>query len=346
MKTVVYCAICVILTVLITAYWGNSFSEKHENQIIVEADKDLSPPFGAGPLVSIVWYKGNAHNPYKLISNSKHIDDILYRLQYKGNKEGSSTVQKPVSPDAKNLLAFVYYRPKEDSYRMRYIPFEIKDNIFYWEYGEDKKVAQILQESEIWNRDLHEPSRVIDEHLAKEKKAKEKYNIEKKQETINQVKEALADRDETENRDILKTCKLANQNLLEIESFAIRQEVLDEITSDLDTDDLKESVIHAFAQVHKWMLDEKYAIDSKHISTIEQFNQKYDDEGLDRDEQLKLFELHQLINKQILDELHRIQDDFEEILQINESQQYLRRQIQKRMAEREVKAQKKIEELK
>jgi len=55
MKTVVYCAVCVILTILIMTFWGNSFSEKHENQIIVEADRDLNPPFGAGPLVSIVW---------------------------------------------------------------------------------------------------------------------------------------------------------------------------------------------------------------------------------------------------------------------------------------------------
>lgn len=324
-KTIICCVICIIITVAITNHLNSSHLDEEPIPVIAEADRHLDPPFGAGPLVSIVWYKGTSRNPYKLISNSRQIDDIHYRLQYKGNKEGISAIQKPVSSDTKNLLAFVYNRPKEDSYRMRYIRFEIKDNIFYWKYGQDKKVAQILQESEIWNRDLHEPSRVIDERSAKEKKAKEKYSIENKRKIINQIKKTLPDKDaiSDHDKDILNTCKLAKRNILEIVGFATSQEVIDEVISELETNDLKESTIHAFAQVPKWMLDKKNIINPKHIRAIEQLSQRYDNNGLNRDEQRKLFKIHQIINKQILAELLRKQEDFEKILKTNESNQKL-----------------------
>ena len=317
-KTIICCVICIISTVVITNHLNSSRSDEQPIPVVSEANRVLDPP-GASPLVSIVWYKGNKYNPYKLISNSKQIDNIHYRLQYKGNKEGNLTIHNPISSDAKNLLAFVYYRPKEDSYRMRYIPFEIKDNIFHWKYGEDKKVAQILLESEIWNKDLYWSAKKIDDRLAKEKKAREKYNIENRRKIISQIKKTVPDKNAMSDRDkdILNTCKLASQILFEIESFAVSQEVLDEIVLNFGTIDLPESSVHAYAQIHKWMLDKKNIIDSKHISAIEQLEQKYNDTGLNRDEQRTLFEIHQMINKQVLDDLLKQQNDFERILEID-----------------------------
>lgn len=322
-KTIICCVICIIVAIAIINYLDNRPPEDESIPMFSEANRELNPPYGAGPLVSIVWYKGKTDSPYKLICNSRQIDDIHYRLQYKGGKEESSAVQKVVGPDSKNLLAFVYYRPKEDSYRMRYIRFEIKDNIFYWKYGEDKKVAQILLESEIWDIDLHWSSKKVDDRRAKENIAKEKYNLEKKYKIISQIKKTLPDKDmmSDQDRDILNICKSARQNLLQIESLAISQEVFDEVISELETSDLKESTMHAFARVSKWMLERKDIIDSKYIRALEQLNQKYDDVGLDREEQLKLFEIHQKINEQILTELLKKQDDFERILKINESNQ-------------------------
>lgn len=324
-KTIICCVICIIITVAITNHLNSSHLDEEPIPVIAEADRHLDPPFGAGPLVSIVWYKGTSRNPYKLISNSRQIDDIHYRLQYKGNKEGISAIQKPVSSDTKNLLAFVYNRPKEDSYRMRYIRFEIKDNIFYWKYGEDKKVAQILLESEIWNEDLHWSSKRMDNRFVKEEIVKGKYDIARKREAINKIAESLTGKAEINDkeREILNTCQLAKRNILEIVGFATSQEVIDEVISELETNDLKESTIHAFAQVHKWMLDKKNIINPKHIRAIEQLSQRYDNNGLNRDEQRKLFEIHQIINKQILAELLRKQEDFEKILKTNESNQKL-----------------------
>ncbi len=57
MKTVAFCIVCVILTMLVMAFLEDGFSEEGDAQRIVEAGKDLNPPFGAGPLVSSVWYK-------------------------------------------------------------------------------------------------------------------------------------------------------------------------------------------------------------------------------------------------------------------------------------------------
>ena len=104
---------------------------------------------------------------------------------------------------------------------------------------------------------------------------------------------------------------MANQNLLEIVGFATTREVLGDVILELETRDMKESIIHAFAQVYKWMLNKKNVIDPEYISDLEDFNQKYDDVGLNREEQLKLLEIRQEINRQVLDELFKKQDDFE-----------------------------------
>ncbi|MCX6827625.1 MAG: hypothetical protein NTV06_10245, partial [candidate division Zixibacteria bacterium] len=130
MKTVICCAVCVVLTVATMIYLENSFFKKREVQRIVEADKDLSPPFGAGPLVSVVWYKGMMWTPYKIFSNYRDIEDIQYRMQYKLSE--STVENKTLAFTQEDRLAFVYYTDKEESYWMMYVPFRVEEGVFYW----------------------------------------------------------------------------------------------------------------------------------------------------------------------------------------------------------------------
>jgi len=324
MKTVMYFVICVLLTILLMAYLGNSFSKRHEVQRIVEAGKDLSRPFGAGPLVSIVWYKGWGQAPYKIFSDRKDIKDIHYRLKYIGLK---STAKNKVSDfEQRDILAFVYYSNKQDSYRMQYIPFKIDGDTFYWSYGEDKKVAQILMAKETWSPPPGYIDPSVRNYLDKKTEIEEELGIEYKLKKINQIKKSLSEKDQMNQHEleIFKTCDLAEKNLMGIVSLSARAEMLDDILSRLNQDELRESLVHAFVQLPEFIIkDYSKLLKPEYVRAIRQFSEKYDYEGLSREEQVELFHIHQELNGRILDELQRRQDDFERILQINESHQKL-----------------------
>lgn len=320
MKTLIYCAICIILAVLLTAYLGNSFSKKHEVQRIVEADIDLSPPFGAGPLVSIVWYKDLGRDPHKIFSSHKDIEDIRYRLEYKGLK--SIAKSKALDSAQENILAFVYYSNKENSYRMQYVPFQIKDGVFYWPYGRDKKIAQILMNTERWSQTCPKGKMYLNEN----KKIEEKFRIDKKYKKISQIKKSLAKKDQMDQHELklFNTCDLAKKNLMKMVSFYMRAEMLNDTLLQLNKNELSESLVHAFVQLPKFIIEDySNLIKPEYIRIIRQYSEKYDDKGLNHEEQIELFQTHQKLNKQILGELQRRQDNFERILQINDSQQKL-----------------------
>ena len=326
MKTLIYCAVCVILAVLLTTYLGNSISKKHEVQRIIEAGKDLSPPFGAGPLVSIVWYKNWGRYPHKIFSRHEDMNDISYRLEYKGQK--STAKHKALDSDQENILAFVYYSSKENSYRMQYIPFQIKDDEFYWPYGKDKKIAQILMDKERWDQSWPQGKM----YLNKNKRIEKKFGIAEKFEEINQIRESIVKKGQMNQQDLklFNTCDSAKQNLMEMSSFYMRAEMLNDTLLQLNKNELSESIVHAFVQLPKFLIDDYGTLaDPRYISTIRRFRKKYDDEGLNREEQIELFQAHQQLNKQILDELQRKQDNFERILQISNSQQKLTEEEQK-----------------
>ena len=321
MRIIRYCAVCVILTALIMTFWGNIFSENSEVQTIVKADRDLNPPFGAGPLVSIVWYKALNSKPYKIFSNQRDIKDIHYYLEYKGLK--STAQNKTLDISKENTLAFVYYSNKKNSYRMRYVPFQIVDGVFCWPYGKDKKTAEILMNKERWEQSFDHIDPSGRNYLNKKKKVQEKLGVDAKYKKINQIRRSLADKEQKDQHELklFNTCDLAKQNLMAIVSFSMQEETLNDILLELNKNELSESIVHAFVQLPKF-ITEDYSkfVKPEYIKIIRQFSEKYDDEGLSREEQVELFQAHQEINKQILDELQRIQDDFEEILQIKESQ--------------------------
>ncbi len=172
------------------AYTGSSFFKQPNVQRIVEADKDLSRPFGAGPLVSIVWYKGPGQTPHKIFANCRVIKDIRHRLEYKGIK--STEKNKTLDFAQDDILSFVYYSKNKDDYRMAYIPFKIEDGIFYWPYGEDKKVAQMLMNKEKWDQHFfHIGSWGVD-YLKEEKVVQEKLGMRGKLKKISQIKNSLA----------------------------------------------------------------------------------------------------------------------------------------------------------
>jgi len=317
MKTIVCCTVCIALTVLLMVDF-----EKEELPQIIEANKDLSPPIGAGPLVSIVWYKGIRRLPYKVFSSYREIQDIHYRLEYRGLKETSQSETWGFGKD--DTLAFIYYSNKENSYRMTYFPFRIEGDIFYWPYGEDEKVAQILMSKGIWD----EPWEYIDpcgrNYLNRKQELEQELGIYDKLKKIKQAEEILAGKGQLNQneREFLSSCGLAKENLAKIVDFSIRAPSLNDILSELNERDVSESLIHAFAQLPKFIVEE-YSdfVKSEYISAIGQYSEKYDDEGLNREEQIELFKVHQELNKQILDELKKRQDDFEKILQAVESQQ-------------------------
>ena len=110
----------------------------------------------------------------------------------------------------------------------------------------------------------------------------------------------------------------------------MRAEMLNDTLLQLNKNELSESIVHAFVQLPKFLIDDYgTSADPRYISTIRRFKKKYDDEGLNREEQIELFQAHQQLNKQILDELQRKQDNFERILQISNSQQKLTEEEQK-----------------
>jgi len=322
MKTVICCAVCVVLTVATMIYLENSFFKKREVQRIVEADKDLSPPFGAGPLVSVVWYKGTKQAPYKIFSYHRDIENIRYRLQYKG---AMPTANNQVSDFAReNRLAFVYYSDKENSYRMTYIPFRIENDVFYWPYGEDKKIARILMSKEKWDQpfDHIDPSGI--EYLSKEKKIEEKLGIEDKNEKINRIRKPLALKDQMEPNELalFETCNSAQQNLEEIVGFSLRAELFNDFLLELNKNELSEKLVHAFVRLPAGVVEDySGVIKPEFVERIREFSKKYNDEGLNREEQIELFQIHQKINKQILDELQRRQDDIERILRITKPEE-------------------------
>ncbi len=311
----------LLIAVLVMTYLGNSFSKKNEVQIIGEADKYLDRPFGAGPLVSIVWYKGSGRAPHKIFSNRREVKDIHYRLEYKGLK---STVGNKTSEFThENLLAFVYYNNKKSSYRVRHVPFQIKDGVFYWPYGKDKKVAQILMSKEKWGQLFSHTDPSGRKYSNKEKIVQEKLEIDDKYKKINQIKKFLAEKDQMNQHELklFNTCDLAKENLMKIASFSIRAETLNDILLRLNKNELSESLVHAFAQPPKSIIEDySKLVKSEYIRGIRQFSEKYDDEGLSRKEQVKLFQAYQELNKQILDELQRRQDELERILQIMKPQ--------------------------
>lgn len=320
MKTFVYCAVCIVATYSVMAIWENCFSDENEIQRIAEAGKVLNPPYGAGPLVSIVWYKGSGQLPHKIFATSRDIKNIHHRLEYKTST--SIAKNKAFDLSQEDMLSFVYYSSKKDDYRMRYIPFKIEDGVFYWPYGEDKRLAQILMNKEKWEESfLHiDPSGI--KYLGNKKTIREKLGIAEKSKVISQVEKALPERAEMDEHEIelSDTCDLARGNLMALVSFSMQAEAINSILSELNEGELYESLIHAFVELPKHTIkDYGKSIKPEYIRRIEHFNKKYAEEGLDRKEQVELFQVHQNINKQILDELQSRQNDFERILKTNES---------------------------
>ena len=321
MKTVICCTVCVILTVLTMIYLENSFFKKQEVQRIVQADKDLGTPYGAGaePLVSIVWYKGIMRAPYKIFSSHREIEDIYYRMQYKLSE--SAVKNKTLDFTQEDKLAFVYYSNEENSFWMMYVPFRIEEGVFYWPYGSDKKIARILISKEKWGglSDYIDPNYI--EYLNKEKKIEEKLGIEDKNEKINRIRKPLALKDQMEpsERALLETCNSAQQNLRKIAGFSWTAEVINDFLLELNENELDEKLVHAFVRLPAGVVEDySGVIKPEFVERIREFSKKYDDEGLNREEQIELFRIHREINKQILDELRRRQQDFERILQITE----------------------------
>ena len=321
MKTVVCCVACVILTMLVMAFMEDGFSEEGDARRIVEAGKYLNHPHGAGQLVSIVWYKGFQRIPHKVFASSREISDVQCRLEYKTSKTEMKNETLDLSQG--DMLTFVYYSNKKDDFRMRYIPFKIEDGIFYWPYGEDKRLAQILMNKETWEESFVYIDPSGENFLAEQNTIRKKLEIDDKQEIINQIEKALTEKDKKSQDEIrlLDTCKQAKRNLLELVSYSMQTEVLNSILLELNDGELRERTVHAFIELPKSMI-EKYgkSIKPEYIRRIEDFNKKYDEEGLDHKEQIELFQVHQKINKQILDEVQRRQDDFERILKPKQSQ--------------------------
>ena len=157
----------------------------------------------------------------------------------------------------------------------------------------------------------------------KEKIVQEKLEIDDKYKKINQIKKFLAEKDQMNQHELklFNTCDLAKENLMKIASFSIRAETLNDILLRLNKNELSESLVHAFAQPPKSIIEDySKLVKSEYIRGIRQFSEKYDDEGLSRKEQVKLFQAYQELNKQILDELQRRQDELERILQIMKPQ--------------------------
>lgn len=318
MKTFIYSVVCIIVTGLTMIYVGDRFSKKQEVQRIVEMDKELNPPpYGAGPLVSIVWYKGMLWTPYKIFTNYREIEDIQYRLQYKSLE--STVKDKPTDFTHEDKLAFVYYCDKENSFWMMYVPFRIEDNVFYWPYGEDKKIARLLISKEEWNSpfDYIDPSGMT--YLSKKREIEEKLSIEEKDEKINRIRKPLALKDHRtpSEASLLETCNSAQQNLSDIVGFFLTAKAIDDMLLELNEKELSEKLVHAFAQVPRFISEDfGNAIKPESVERLRQFGKKYDDEGLNREEQIELFQLRKEINNQILDELQKRQDKFERILRI------------------------------
>ncbi|MCK5611610.1 hypothetical protein KAR91_57600 [Candidatus Pacearchaeota archaeon] len=324
MKTVVFCIVCIILTILVMVILGNGFSKEDEVQRIVEAGKELNPPYGAGPLVSIVWYKGSGQLPHKIFATSRDIEDIRYRLEYKGAK---STAKNETLDFAQgDRLSFVYYGNDKDKYRVKYVPFKIEDGIFYWPYGEDKKVAQILINKENWEKSFPPTDPSMNNIFDKQKEMWKKPGIADKSKMISKIEETLPERKQM-NQDEIKLsdiCKKAKRNILDLVGYYTSEVTLNDILLELEKNDMYENLVHSFTELPKSMI-EKYgkSIKPEYISRVKHFSKKFYEEGLDRKEQVELFQIRQKINKQIIDELQRRQDDFERVLKINESNQKL-----------------------
>jgi len=191
-------------------------------------------------------------------------------------------------------------------------------------YGKDKKIARILMNKERWDQPFDRIDPSGGNYLNKKEKVQEKLGIDDKYKEISQIEKSLADKEQKDQheRKLYNTCNLARKNLMAIVSFSVRAEVINDILSELNKNELNESLVHAFVQLPKFIAEDySKLLQPEYIKMIRQFSEKYDEEGLTREEQVELFQAHQEINKQILDELYRIQDDFEEILQINESQE-------------------------
>ena len=297
----------------------NGFSKEDEVQRIVEADKELHQPYGAGALVSIVWYEGFRDTPYKVFATHREIEDIRYRLEYKGLK--STVKNEALDLSQGDMLSFVYYSNKKDDYRMRYIPFKIEDGVFCWPYGEDKRLAQILMNKEIWDQSLQHSKLRMQRYEDNKKEIREKLGINEKSKMISKIEEALAEKNQKSQHEIelLDTCKKAKRNLLDLVGFSTQAEALQSILLELNEGELSENLVHAFVELPKHTIkDYGKAINPEYITRLKHFSEKYDEEGLDRKEQIELFQVHQKINKQILDELQRRQDDFERTLKPNE----------------------------
>jgi hypothetical protein len=254
--------------------------------------------------------------PYKLFSNYEEIESIQYRLQYKGLK---SEVNNNSDFAHRDLMAFVYYNNEENRYRMRYLPFRIEDGIFYWPYGKDKKVARILLNKEKWDSSFEKHYL---EPLKTKEKDREQFDITTKDEKINQIRKSLAVKDQLQpnERELLDTCELARQNLLAIASFFQNKEVIDRFLLELKEKEVSEAIVHSFVQLPaSFISDYGNVISPEYVEQLRQFAEKYEDEGLSREEQIELFQTRQKINVQILDELQRRQKEFESILQTTAS---------------------------
>ncbi len=119
---------------------------------------------------------------------------------------------------------------------------------------------------------------------------------------------------------LFDTCDMAKQNLRELVGFSLRAEALNRFLLKLNKAQLRESLVYAFVQLPGSVI-ERYSemVKPEDVMEIKHLGEKYDDEGLSRKEQIELFQLHQKLNKQILDELQRKQDDFERILKTSGS---------------------------
>lgn len=323
MKTIINYVACVIITALIVFCLMVYLSEKDQKKQIVEqvtaANRQLTPPYGTeGPLVSIVWYKDMLLVPYKIFSDYRDIGNISYRLSNKGLQ--SNIDRKAVFNNSEDRLAFVYYSDRENSYRMAYLPFRIEGDIFYWPYGEDKKIARMLLEKERWGvPDYTDPWAHADRFSKINKKVEEKLSLKEQNEKIDQIRKPLAVKDTltAEERSLLETCDAALRNLLEIKSYACGIEGINDLLRELNEMDLWENIVDSFAQIPK-STKENYGpvITPEAAEKIRQFSEKYNEEGLTREEQKELLQIRQEIDKKILDELQRRQEDFNRILQI------------------------------
>jgi hypothetical protein len=240
-------------------------------------------------------------------------------MQYKSSE---STVKNKISDfTQEDKLAFVYYTDKEDSYWMMYIPFRIEEGVFCWPYGRDKKIARILINKEKWDQSFDYIDPISGKYMNDKKKIEEKLGIEDKNEKINRIRKPLALKDQMEPNELalLETCNSAQQNLEEIVGFSLHAELFNDFLLELNKNELSESLVHAFVRLPAGVAEDySGVIKPEFVERIREFSKKYADEGLNHEEQIELFQIHQEINKQILDELQRRQRDFERILQITE----------------------------